>query len=126
MNVENFIAMNLHTAGDERKAELRREQTATDFEELFARHLVQEMTKDAFDMTDKSSGAGQSNALYREFITDALAGELAAQRQLGMADMVKEYWARLDQLKEPDNPEENPGPMPLSNERTDDKPPIDL
>ncbi|MDG5766721.1 hypothetical protein QA596_04515 [Balneolales bacterium ANBcel1] len=96
MNIQSFIAVNRHTPGDERRDEIHREKTATEFEELFARHLVQQMTKGAFDMEGGASGVGQSSALYREFITDALAGELAAQRKLGMAEMVEKYWERLE------------------------------
>lgn len=35
---------------------------------------------------------GGANKMYREFVTDALATELAAQRKLGMADLVSRYW----------------------------------
>lgn len=92
MNIENYISITRAGPTDERQEEVRREKTATDFEELFARHLVREMSKDTFGMSGNSPGIGQSNALYREFITDALSGELADQRKLGMADMVMKYW----------------------------------
>ncbi|REL38653.1 hypothetical protein DYD21_01505 [Rhodohalobacter sp. SW132] len=92
MNIENFLNIAQNQVSQNRSDEIRKEQAATDFEEIFARHLVNEMTKDSFKMSDNGSGMGQSNSLYREFITDALAGELAAQRKLGMADLVTQYW----------------------------------
>ncbi len=96
MNIDNLITLDRNQPSEERRQEIRRDQTAKDFEEIFARHLVEQMTKDSFGMSDESQALGQSNALYREFITDALAGELAAQRKLGMADMVEQYWDRQE------------------------------
>ncbi len=93
MNIESYIHVARSQVGDERSSELKKEQAATDFEELFAKHLVKEMTKGSFEMTDGVSGMG-GNSLYREFITDALSSELAAQRKLGMADLVMEYWGQ--------------------------------
>ncbi len=92
MKVDNFLNIAQNQLGQNRSDEIKREKAANDFEEIFARHLVNELTKDSFKMSDNSSGMGQSNSLYREFITDALAGELAAQRKLGMADLISTYW----------------------------------
>ena len=50
------------------------------FEEIFAKHLVKELTKDSFKI--EGGIMGNINKMYREFITDALATELAAQRKL--------------------------------------------
>lgn len=93
MNISEQFSLNPALRSDpNRKQELQREQAANDFEEIFARHLVKELTKDTFSMSDKGGMMGSSGAMYREFITDALAGELAAQRKLGMADLVSRYW----------------------------------
>lgn len=92
MKVDNFLNIAQNQLGQNRSDEIKREKAANDFEEIFARHLVNELTKDSFKMSDNSSGMGQSNSLYREFITDALAGELAAQRKLGMGDLISTYW----------------------------------
>ncbi|MFO7846558.1 MAG: hypothetical protein R6V27_08350 [Balneolaceae bacterium] len=94
MNVDSYLQIAQNQVSQTRSEELKKEQAATDFEEIFARQLVNEMTKDSFKMADNSTGMGQSNDLYREFITDALAGELAKQRQLGMADLVSKYWGQ--------------------------------
>lgn len=94
MNIESFLSLKNTVPAGDRLEKIRRDETAEQFEELFARHLVQEMTKHSFQMDDNHTGMGQANSLYREFITDALAGQLASQRQLGMADMVSRYWDR--------------------------------
>lgn len=92
MKIDSFLHIARNQVGQNRSSELQKEEAATDFEELFARHLVKEMTKDSFKMTDNNGVMGQSNNMYREYITDALAGELADQRRLGMADLVTRYW----------------------------------
>lgn len=92
MNVDNFLNIAQRQVSQNRTEEIKKEQAATDFEEIFARHLVNELTKDSFKMADNETGMGKSNSLYREFITDALAGELAEQRKLGMGDLVSKYW----------------------------------
>ncbi|NIT57315.1 MAG: hypothetical protein GWN00_14095 [Aliifodinibius sp.] len=69
----------------------KKEEVAMEFEKMFARQLVNEMTKDSFKMGDKNGVAGQANNMYRHHITDTLATEIAEQRKLGMADMISEY-----------------------------------
>lgn len=96
MNIETYLNINSQELSESRRDELRKEQAATDFEEIFAKHLVNELTKDSFKMSDNST-FGQSNNLYREFITDALASELAAQRRLGMAELVETFWNRVSE-----------------------------
>src|SRR5690625_3529625 len=95
MTIETFLNIARNQVGESRREELLKEETAESFEEIFARHLVNEMTKDSFQMSDNPSGGVGANSLYREFITDALAGELAARRTLGMADLITRYWDGL-------------------------------
>jgi Rod binding domain-containing protein len=90
---DSFLNIAKQQVSKQRTEELQKEKAANDFEEIFARHLVKEMTKDSFKMSDKNSVMGSSGSLYREHITDALAGELAKQRKLGMADLVTRYWS---------------------------------
>jgi|AntRauTorckE6833_2_1112554.scaffolds.fasta_scaffold39357_2 Rod binding domain-containing protein len=97
MKVENFLNIAQRQVGQNRSEDIKKEQAATDFEEIFARHLVNELTKDSFKMADNETGMGKSNSLYREFITDALASELAEQRKLGMGDLVSKYWNNSSQ-----------------------------
>jgi Rod binding domain-containing protein len=93
MNVnDSFLNIARNQIDKNRSQDLQKEKAATDFEEIFAKHLVNELTKDSFKMSDNGGIMGQSNNMYRSFITDALAGELAAQRKLGMADLVSRYW----------------------------------
>lgn len=106
MNVDNFLTIARNQVSQGRSEELKKEQAAIDFEEIFARQLVNEMTKESFKMADNETGMGQSNNLYREFITDALAGELAKQRKLGMADLVSAYWNNSSESVK-SNPETN-------------------
>ncbi len=96
----NITALN----SDEQNRNLRKEEVAVEFEEIFARQLVHEMTKDSFKMTGESGLPGSSSQLYREFITDALAGELAAERRLGIANMIMDMW---DQTTDQPNDKRN-------------------
>jgi Rod binding domain-containing protein len=94
MNIDPFLQFNKNELTSARQDEIRKEQAANDFEEIFAKHLVNELTKDSFKFADNST-YGQSNNLYREFVTDALAGELADQRKLGMAELVETFWDKI-------------------------------
>lgn len=91
MNIEAFHLLAKNAVTETRKEKILKEKTAESFEEIFARHLVSELTKDTFRMEGSAFGSG-SGSFYREFITDALARELAARRTLGMADLVTRYW----------------------------------
>ncbi|PAU94599.1 hypothetical protein CK503_07340 [Aliifodinibius salipaludis] len=75
----------------ENLAQEKKEEVAMEFEKIFARQLVNEITKESFKMGDKNGVMGQSNNMYRHHITDTLATEIAEQRKLGMADMISEY-----------------------------------
>lgn len=90
MNIENHIPINQSSLSESRKQHREKENAAVQFEEIFAKHLVKELTKDSFKI--EGGMMGNANKMYREFITDALATELAAQRKLGMADLVSRYW----------------------------------
>ncbi len=94
MNIDTFIRLYDPAPSGERLEKIRQEKTAEKFEELFARHLVREMTKNSFQMADNKTGTGNENSLYREFVTDALAANLASQRQLGVADLLEQHWDR--------------------------------
>lgn len=99
MKVDPFIPMTMQQTGNQRSDNLRKEEAANSFEEIFAKHLVKEMTKESFKMSDNGGVMGNANNLYREHITDALAQELANQRKLGMADLVSQYWNQSQSSK---------------------------
>lgn len=101
MNIDTMMTIDRVPLTHDRKEELRKEATAVKFEELFARHLVKEMTKNIFKMSDNMAGVSQAGSMYQEFITDALASQMAAQRKLGMADLIMKYWTQEQQ--EPPN-----------------------
>jgi Rod binding domain-containing protein len=96
MNIDPTSPISLTQMRSDRSQDLLKDKSATEFEEIFARHLVKEMTKGAFEMSGGNPVMGKSSSMYREFITDALAGELAKQRKLGMADLVSRYWNNTD------------------------------
>ena len=90
MNIDQAFTLGQPSLTEARKQALEKENAAVEFEEIFARHLVKELTKDSFKM--EGGMMGNANSMYREFITDALATELAAQKRLGMANLVTQYW----------------------------------
>jgi Rod binding domain-containing protein len=94
MKIDSFITLQRPALDESQREALQKEKTAIQVEELFARHLVEEMTKNAFKMTEDSAGIGSQSSMYREFVTDALASQLAAQKQLGMADLMVKHWDR--------------------------------
>jgi len=90
MKVGDHIPLDQSSLSAARKEKRDKENAAIQFEEIFAKHLVREMTKNSFKI--EGGMMGNANKMYREFITDALATELAAQKKLGMADLVTRYW----------------------------------
>ncbi len=96
MKINFPISQGQPVVTEERREQIRREKTATQFEEIFARHLVKEISKNTFRLDKATGGMGHGSDLYREFITEALAGQLAEQRTLGVADLLMKYWERQD------------------------------
>ena len=94
MEVNSFLETARTEVSEQRSREIEKQKAAQEFEKIFARKLVQEMTKDSFKMGDNNSPLGSSNNLYRKHITDTLASEIAAQRKLGMAELVSKYWTK--------------------------------
>ncbi|MGM0587732.1 MAG: hypothetical protein ACQETE_04925 [Bacteroidota bacterium] len=74
------------------KAIETKEDTAMEFERIFAQHLVKELTKGSFMPDDNIEFGGSTLKMYRHHITETLANELAEQRKLGMADMLMDHW----------------------------------
>ena len=67
------------------------EEVGKEFELIFAKKLVNEMTKNSFDIGGKNTPMNSGNSMYRHHITDTLAEELANQGSLGLADLIKEF-----------------------------------
>ncbi|MDC3296743.1 rod-binding protein [Balneolaceae bacterium] len=67
------------------------EEVGKEFELIFAKKLVNEMTKNSFDIGGKDAPMNSGNSMYRHHITDTLAKELADQGSLGLADLIKEF-----------------------------------
>ena len=74
---------------EDKKAEM-----AMEFERMFARQLVQEMTKGLFEKDDNQGMMTSGNEMYRNHIVDTLSQALAEQEKLGMSDMISKYWDR--------------------------------
>lgn len=76
--------------------EEKKKEMAMEFERLFARQLVQEMTKGLFKNDDKKGMMTSGNEMYRNHIVDTLSQALAEQEKLGMSGMISNYWDRKD------------------------------
>lgn len=76
----------------------RMEEAARDFEEVFVRQFVSEMTKGLF----KSSLAGDNGPswmsaqqdLQRDTLTDTLTRHLTDSGHMGIADMLRRQWTQ--------------------------------
>jgi Rod binding domain-containing protein len=71
--------------------ESKQEKVTTSFEGIFARQLMEEMTKGLFKQDDNSM-LGAGSEIYRAHIVDTLSRELAEQHKLGVADMITHYF----------------------------------
>ena len=89
-----------HAPIDAESLRQRKEEVPLEFEKIFARHLVEEMTSEVFEMSEDQPMM-QSQSLYKEHITDTLSTHLAEQQQLGIAEMVEHFWA--DRLHQQDD-----------------------
>lgn len=67
------------------------DQAALDFEKVFARQMVEQMTKEVFNGTDNKYSDPAAN-IYKSQISETLANELAEQESLGMAKILRENW----------------------------------
>jgi Rod binding domain-containing protein len=67
---------------------------AMEFEQLFAKQLIQGMTKGLFKRGSSRGMMSSGNEMYRSHIVDTLSTALAKQEKLGMSDMISKYWNR--------------------------------
>jgi Rod binding domain-containing protein len=68
-------------------------EASVDFERLFARQLVEEMTKDSFKTADNTYGSSTSH-LYRGKVVESLSDALAESGSLGLGDMLHKHWIK--------------------------------
>lgn len=92
MNIKNSELFSSNHLDDKPKSVRKKEEMAFEFEKIFARQLVQEMTKDLFKPDDNSSMMTSGNQLYRSKIVESLSEELAKQEMLGMSEIVLKNW----------------------------------
>lgn len=92
MNVKNTELFRSNHLDDKSKTVRKKEEMALEFEKIFARQLVQEMTKDLFKSDDNNSMMTSGNQLYRSKIVESLSEELAKQEMLGISEIVLKNW----------------------------------
>ncbi len=92
MNIKNSELFRSNHLDDKPKSVRKKEEMAFEFEKIFARQLVQEMTKDLFKPDDNSSMMTSGNQLYRSKIVESLSEELAKQEMLGMSEIILKHW----------------------------------
>lgn len=92
MDIRNIEINRTARTEDVPRAVQKKKEMAMEFERMFARQLVQEMTKDLFKPADNSSVMTSGNQLYRSHIIDSLSQELAEQNILGMSTKVLKHW----------------------------------
>ncbi len=82
-----------HTQTESAKIKPDTENIAKEFERIFARQMIQQMTKDLFDNSNSKGILKSGSNLYKEQITDVLAVAFAEQEHLGMAEMIRNFWS---------------------------------
>lgn len=92
MNVERAELLRSNPLEDKSKTVQKKEEMALEFEKIFVRKIVQEMTKGLFKTTDNNSMMASGNHLYRSQMIETLSEELAKQEMLGMSEKVLKNW----------------------------------
>lgn len=69
----------------------QQQELAVEFERIFARQLVEQMTRSLFE-NDEEGVMKSGGAIYREHIVDILSSELGKQEALGIAEIVRNQW----------------------------------
>lgn len=92
MNVERAELLRSNLPDNKTKFVQKKEEMALEFEKIFVRKIVQEMTKGLFKTTDNNSMMASGNHLYRSQMIKTLSEELAKQETLGMSETVLKHW----------------------------------
>ena len=92
MKIHDLQKSRQQLPGDGPAVEKKKAEMAMEFERMFARQLVQEMTKGLFKKDDNQGMMTSGNEMYRNHIVDTLSQALAEQEKLGMSDMISKYW----------------------------------
>lgn len=72
-----------------RKPDMDKNEIAVEFERIFARQMVEQMTKNLFQNDDEEGVLSTGGSLYKDHIVDVLSSELAKQEPLGIADIIR-------------------------------------
>ncbi len=92
MNVESIEFIRSGRLDDSSEVVQTKKEVALEFEKIFARKIVQEMTKGLFKTSDNNSVMTSGNHLYRSKMIETLSEELAKQEMLGMSENVLKHW----------------------------------
>lgn len=92
MNIERADHLSSNPLDDKSENLQKKEEMALEFEKIFVRKIVQEMTKGLFKTTDNNSMMASGNHLYRSQMVESLSEELAKQEMLGMSEKVLKHW----------------------------------
>jgi Rod binding domain-containing protein len=71
----------------------QQEDVSMEFERIFARQMIEQMTKNMFDNSGSEGILKSGTSMYKEQITDVLADAFAEQEPLKIAQMMRNYWA---------------------------------
>ncbi|SMO58765.1 hypothetical protein [Fodinibius sediminis] len=98
MTIENSPVYPNHLSTEKNGSRESPREIGAKFEQLFARQLVQEMTKGLFKNDDKQSMIGNAGSgLYRQHIIDTLSKELARHQDLGIGKQIAQYLNQKEQ-----------------------------
>jgi len=71
----------------------KQKNVSKEFERIFARQMIEQMTKGMFDSSDNQGILKSGSSMYKEQVTDVLADAFAEQEPLKIAQMMKNYWS---------------------------------
>lgn len=89
-SLQNTVA-NSQAVSDKKLSQ--QEDVSMEFERIFARQMIEQMTKSMFDNSDSQGIMKSGSGMYKEQITDVLADAFAEQEPLKIAKMMRSYWA---------------------------------
>lgn len=96
MKIDDITTSRKQLPDSRSRFQKKKEELGMQFEQMFARQLVQEMTKGLFEQDDKGMMSSGSS-MYRNHIVGTLSKALANEKKLGMADMISKYWKKSAQ-----------------------------
>ncbi|MEX0769768.1 MAG: hypothetical protein WD035_03490 [Balneolaceae bacterium] len=98
------IASGSIAGGPSSKQGMDKNEIAMEFEQIFARQMVEQMTKNLFQNDNKEGGVlSTGGSFYKDHVVDALSTELAKQEPLGIAEIIRGHLEKRIEMNEPTN-----------------------